>query len=101
MSHMMKMVLNSGAGVSVLIGLWVLYVGVVNFGELAFPWNLAVVTFQLLLITLAFAPGFMLVKGYKTTRGQLIFIGIAELIIIVLGLLGLMAFCFEKSVNNQ
>jgi hypothetical protein len=43
----------------------------------------------------------MLVKGYKTTRGQLIFIGIAELIIIVLGLLGLMAFCFEKSVNNQ
>jgi hypothetical protein len=98
---MMKMVLNSGAIVSALIGLWVLYVGVVNFGELAFPWNCVVIAFQLFLITLAFAPGVMLIKGYKTKRGQLIFIGIAELVIIALGVLGLMAFCFEKSANNQ
>jgi hypothetical protein len=81
----MRMVLNIGAVICALLGAWVIYVGIVNFGGLSNPAsNYLMLLFEIFYVSLSFTPGFMLVRGFKTKRWQRVVIGLVEAVAIVL-----------------
>jgi hypothetical protein len=99
MSFMLKITLKVGAVLSALVGIWVLYVAIINVRDPE-SWKFAAIVFQLLVIGFALTPGIMLLAKCNTKRWQLIVIGVAEVIIIGFALLAALAF-FRESVMNQ
>lgn len=88
----MKMVLKIGAVICAMIGLWVIYVAVVNFWNFASVWwNVSMLLFELALLALAFGPGFLIWKGFARKRGHWIVIAIAEGIVLGMAVVAVLA----------
>ena len=87
-----KMILKAGAVICGLIGLWTLYVGIVNFWRLPDAgWNITVLIVQILFIGISATPGIMLWRGVTIKRWQLAVIILVELTVIATGLLAAIA----------
>lgn len=78
----LKFILQAGAVLCCLAGLWVVYVAVVNFREMQYPEWIFVLGLEGISACLAFTPAVMLFKGLKTKTWHWIFIGLTEAIVI-------------------
>jgi hypothetical protein len=67
----------------------VIYVAIANFKEMQYPEWIFVLALESSFVCLAFAPAFMLLKGFKTRPWHWVVIGAVEAIIIAVALYAL------------